>query len=230
MSEQPQHPSDPQAPEGDLLNETAEDQAADKAPRPPEPPAETPPSPPQPEKNRRSSVYVYLAVLFGAAFLMLLLAYFVQQRNNETAQSDLRSSFSASRQELLDEIEGLEEEKQELLAEKKALQAQLSDAQANLDGANALYADLLDGYDKYVGYTSILQALYASEVKLEARDYDGAAATLTDMEYQYFVDTIGDYDAEMEHDNPEGLFLRPRFDTLVEELTWRGALDEGWAG
>ena len=39
MSEQPQHPSDPQAPEGDLLNETAEDQAADKAPRPPEPPA-----------------------------------------------------------------------------------------------------------------------------------------------------------------------------------------------
>ena len=216
MSEQPQHPSDPQAP--------------DKAPRPPEPPAETPSSPPQPEKNRRSSVYVYLAVLFGAAFLMLLLAYFVQQRNNETAQSDLRSSFSASRQELLDEIEGLEEEKQELLAEKKALQAQLSDAQANLDGANALYADLLDGYDKYVGYTSILQALYASEVKLEARDYDGAAATLTDMEYQYFVDTIGDYDAEMEHDNPEGLFLRPRFDTLVEELTWRGALDEGWAG
>ena len=202
----------------------------DPAPPQEEPEREQQDAPPPPQKNKPSSFYVYLAVLFGAAFLMLLLAYFVQQRNNETAQSDLRSWFSASRQELLDEIEGLEEEKQELLAEKKALQAQLSDAQANLDGANALYADLLDGYDKYVGYTSILQALYASEVKLEARDYDGAAATLTDMEYQYFVDTIGDYDAEMEHDNPEGLFLRPRFDTLVEELTWRGALDEGWAG
>ena len=161
---------------------------------------------------------------------MLLLAYFVQRRNNETAQSDLRSSFSASRQELMEEIEGLEEEKQGLLAEKEGLQAQLSDAQANLDGANALYEDLLDGYDKYVGYTSILQTLYASEVKLEARDFDGAAATLTDMEYQYFVDTIGDYDAEMEHYNPEGLSLRPRFDALVEELTRRGALDESWAG
>ncbi|MDE7004605.1 MAG: hypothetical protein K2P08_09235 [Oscillospiraceae bacterium] len=183
-----------------------------------------------PGKNKRSSFYVYLAVLFGAAFLMLLLAYFVQRRNNETAQSDLRSSFSASRQELMEEIEGLEEEKQGLLAEKEGLQAQLSDAQANLDGANALYEDLLDGYDKYVGYTSILQTLYASEVKLEARDFDGAAATLTDMEYQYFVDTIGDYDAEMEHYNPEGLFLRPRFDALVEELTRRGALDESWAG
>ena len=183
-----------------------------------------------PGKNKRSSFYVYLVVLFGAAFLMLLLAYFVQRRNNETAQSDLRSSFSASRQELMEEIEGLEEEKQGLLAEKEGLQAQLSDAQANLDGANALYEDLLDGYDKYVGYTSILQTLYASEVKLEARDFDGAAATLTDMEYQYFVDTIGDYDAEMEHYNPEGLFLRPRFDALVEELTRRGALDESWAG
>ena len=185
---------------------------------------------PHPPNGKRSSFYVYLAVLFGAAFLMLLLAYFVQRRNNETAQSDLRSSFSASRQELMEEIEGLEEEKQGLLAEKEGLQAQLSDAQANLDGANALYEDLLDGYDKYVGYTSILQTLYASEVKLEARDFDGAAATLTDMEYQYFVDTIGDYDAEMEHYNPEGLSLRPRFDALVEELTRRGALDESWAG
>lgn len=185
---------------------------------------------PTPAKNKRSSFYVYLAVLFGAAFLMLLLAYFVQQRNNATAQSDLRSSFSASRQELLDEIQRLEEENQGLLAEKEELQAQLGDVQAELDGVNALYADLLDGYDKYVGYTSILQTLYASEVKLAARDYDGAAAELTDIEYPYFVDTIGNYDAEMEHYNPEGLSLRPRFDTLVEELTRRGTLDEGWAG
>ena len=36
----------------------------------------------QEQRNKRSSVYVYLAVLFGAAFLMLLLAYLVQQRNN----------------------------------------------------------------------------------------------------------------------------------------------------
>ncbi len=185
---------------------------------------------PHPPNGKRSSFYVYLAVLFGAAFLMLLLAYFVQRRNNETAISALRSTMDLSREELMEEIQGLEEEKQGLLAEKEGLQAQLSDAQANLDGANALYEDLLDGYDKYVGYTSILQTLYASEVKLEARDFDGAAATLTDMEYQYFVDTIGDYDAEMEHYNPEGLSLRPRFDALVEELTRRGALDESWAG
>lgn len=187
------------------------------------------PSPAQ-GKNKRSSFFVYLAVLFGAAFLMLLLAYFVQRRNNETAYSDLQNTMNLSRGELMEEIRGLEEEKQGLLAEQEGLQAQLSDAQATLDGANALYEDLQDGYDKYVGYTSILQALYAAEVKLEARDYEGAAAELTDIEYPYFVDTIGNYDAEMEHGNPEGLRLRPRFDALVEELTRRGALDESWAG
>ena len=169
-------------------------------------------------------------MLFGAAFLMLLLAYFVQRRNNETAISALRSTMNLSQDELMEEIQGLEEEKQGLLTEKEALQAQMDELNAQLESANKQYEFLSGAYDKYVGYTSVLQALYAAEVRQEARDYDGAAAELTDIEYQYFVDTIGDYDAEMEHYNPEGLFLRPRFDALVEELTRRGALDEGWAG
>lgn len=188
------------------------------------------PTPPPPGKNKRSSFYVYLAVLFGAAFLMLLLAYFVQRRNNETAISALRSTMNLSQDELMEEIQGLEEEKQGLLTEKEALQAQMDELNAQLESANKQYEFLSGAYDKYVGYTSVLQALYAAEVRQEARDYDGAAAELTDIEYQYFVDTIGDYDAETEHYNPEGLFLRPRFDALVEELTRRGALDEGWAG
>lgn len=140
MSEQPQHPSDPQAPEGDLLNETAEDQAADKAPRPPEPPAETPPSPPQPEKNRRSSVYVYLAVLFGAAFLMLLLAYFVQQRNNATAMDDLRMTTNASREELMAKIQTLE-------GEKEALEAQVAELELDLAQEQSLSQDFQTLYD-----------------------------------------------------------------------------------
>ena len=181
-------------------------------------------------KNKRSSFYVYLVVLFGAAFLMLLLAYFVQRRNNETAISELRSTMDLSREELMEEIKGLEKEREELNA---ALQA-AADAQIKVeeerDTAIADYEHLKDGYNKYVGYASILEGLYAAEVKLSDKDYDGAAAELTDIEYQYFVDTIGDYDAEMGYYNPEGLFLRPRFDALVEELIRRGALDEDWAG
>ena len=192
---------------------------------------ETPDGPGEAQgKNKRSSFYVYLVVLFGAAFLMLLLAYFVQRRNNETAISALRSTMDLSREELMEEIKGLEKEREELNA---ALQA-AADAQIKVeeerDTAIADYEHLKDGYNKYVGYASILEGLYAAEVKLSDKDYDGAAAELTDIEYQYFVDTIGDYDAEMGYYNPEGLFLRPRFDALVEELIRRGALDEDWAG
>lgn len=94
---------------------------------------------PAPEKNKRSSFYVYLAVLFGAAFLMLLLAYFVQQRNNATAQSDLRSSFSASRQELMEEIEGLEEEKAALEGQITQLEEQLKQEQESSQEFQVLY-------------------------------------------------------------------------------------------
>ena len=119
MSEKPQH-TEPGSPELDILNEIL-DRTMPQISDPPEEaqqesgveaenvsretPEEKKAAPPAPEKNKRSSVYVYLAVLFGAAFLMLLLAYFVQQRNNATALDDLRSTSTASRQELLEEIQ-----------------------------------------------------------------------------------------------------------------------------
>ena len=181
-----------------------------------------------PEKNKRSSFYVYLAILFGAAFLMLLLAYFVQQRNNDAALDNLRSTTTASRQELLADIQRLEEENLDLAERNQALDAQLSGLREELEQANASYESLAGGYDKYVGYTSILQALYTSEVKLEAGDYAGAASELTDIDFDFFTLTIVNYDAEMEHYNPEGMFLRPRFDALVSALTEQSELDESW--
>ena len=52
------------------------------------------------KKNKRSStVYLYLLILFGAAFLMLLLAYFVQQRNGDNTVSDPHNSMSLSQEE-----------------------------------------------------------------------------------------------------------------------------------
>lgn len=98
MSEKPQHLSSP-----------AEDHVSRETSGPEKP---TPPV----EKNKPSSVYIYLVVLFGAAFLMLLLAYFVQQRNNAAELDNLRSTTTASREELLDQIEALEVEKEQLNA------------------------------------------------------------------------------------------------------------------
>ena len=60
------------------------------------------------KQDKRSAVYIYLLILFGAAFMMLLLAYFVQQRSNASTIDELRSSMNLSREELLEQIETLE--------------------------------------------------------------------------------------------------------------------------
>lgn len=94
---------------------------------------------PHPPNGKRSSFYVYLAVLFGAAFLMLLLAYFVQRRNNETAISALRSTMNLSRDELMEEIQGLEEEKLGLEGQITQLEEQLKQEQESSQEFQTLY-------------------------------------------------------------------------------------------
>ena len=89
-------PSIPEPPEEKPSSKNSAE-AEDVSRDTPAPEESTPPA----KKNERSSVYVYLAILFGAAFLMLLLAYFVQQRNNETTISGLQSSWNLSREELM---------------------------------------------------------------------------------------------------------------------------------
>ena len=139
MSEKPQQ-AKPGTPEIDMLNDildrampsvsdSPEEEAPDDgagsnpgAPIPTEPPPE---QPAPPSKTKPSSVYVYLAVLFGAAFLMLLLAYFVQQRNNDAVQDDLEL-LTASRQELLDNIKTLEEENESLRQNNELLNLRLA--------------------------------------------------------------------------------------------------------
>ena len=103
--------------------------------------------PPPPEKNKPSSAYVYLAVLFGAAFLMLLLAYFVQQRNNDAVLDDLRST-TASREELLEDIKALEEERDQLKKEVEYQKGRVTQKneeterlQSNLEDSNSKWSD-----------------------------------------------------------------------------------------
>lgn len=101
----------------DARNKPNREEPEDTPETPPEGEVPPPSSPgPEAEKpstpaNKRTSVYRYLLVLFGAAFVLLLLAYFIQQRSSETAISDLRDTMNLSRAELMEEIDGLKEEK-----------------------------------------------------------------------------------------------------------------------
>lgn len=89
-------------------------------PSPDERPAEPPKqAPDQKQKSRSRPVKVYLTVLFLAAFLLLLLSFFMQQRNHQAIVdlgSDIRSAqqitaLEQENQELRHQLEALEDEK-----------------------------------------------------------------------------------------------------------------------
>lgn len=133
---------------------------------------------PADRKNRRSAVYLYLLILFGAAFLMLLLAYFIQQRSSETAISDLRYSMHLSRKELLDEIGDLEERNTALSEELERLNNDLAQGERYKEEAQ----ESINQWSQ--DYAAVLEDLYSwgSFWKLEqyyqAEDYENCAALL----------------------------------------------------
>ena len=90
-----------------------------------------------PPKNRRSAVYLYLLVLFGAAFLMLLLAYFVQRRNNQATQD----SWNLSKEQLAEENRKLTEKNEELEVRLAVLEDQRDRAYKQIDELEVQYND-----------------------------------------------------------------------------------------
>lgn len=163
---------------------------------------------PKPQKNKPSSMYVYLAVMFGAAFLMLLLAYFIQQRNNDAVQDDLRLA-TASRQELMEDLRRLEEEKEGLETEKETLQAQVDALQQQLDEQTDqnfwLERELEDQALSW-------KAIYDLEEDFRTEDYDGCV--------WFFDNTLH---AIHIYTPPEAA---PRVEEIYRELVEKGILNE----
>ena len=200
------------------MNAPAQATAAEEAPK-----SETAPVPGQKDsaetapsadrKNKRSAVYLYLLILFGAAFLMLLLAYFVQQRSNENTISDLRDSMNLSREELLDEISALEEkntalseEIDRLQADRQAYEEQVQE-EVRLWGQN--YTDVLD---KLYGWSSFWEL----EQYYQAEDLQNCAAVLLLLE-------LRDQSTYRTPDNAQ-----ERYTEIVRAVIDAGILDEDY--
>ena len=149
----------------------------DEAPAQPEPPAEEKSSPPLPAKNKPSSAYIYMAVLFGAAFLMLLLAYFVQQRNNDAVQDNLEL-LTASRQELLEQIAALEEEKESLQGSVESLRDEVDRLNQENEGWKQHLAEARTQVAKEGTQARAISYLWYLSQFMEARDYPMAAIAI----------------------------------------------------
>jgi len=128
-------------------------------------------APAPPRKNRTASVFTYLAVLFGAAFLMLLLAYFVQQRNNAAAMDDLRISTAASKEELVENIKALEEENSALKAEQEKLNEELSNQNQNLKLQTELYRNQAEELNTFARRAELYSSLDHLEQFIDAGDW-----------------------------------------------------------
>ena len=84
--------------------------------------------------KKRAALLRYMAILFGVAFLLVLLSFLIQIRDSRETISDLNQSNASA----LQNAGKLQEENQALSAAKEELEAQLSEAQAAMAEAEGL--------------------------------------------------------------------------------------------
>ena len=120
-----------------------------EAPVPEEKP--TAPEKPTSEKERQKRVYIYVAVLFTMAFLLILWSFLANHRSNQQVISELRGSTDLvqstieQNMELEEEVRSLEQEVDEL--EKRLADAQnaLTEALGEAEKYRALYEESAAG-------------------------------------------------------------------------------------
>ena len=94
--------------------------------------------------NKKSPVMTYLVILFAAAFLLLLLSYFMQQRVNQEKYDNLQQTSNSAVQtleNLIAERDDLKEQNEALNKQLEEVQAQLSQADKAREQAENAYAD-----------------------------------------------------------------------------------------
>ncbi len=95
--------------------------------------------------RKRFSIMAYLAILFGVAFLLLLMSYFMQQRQNAEATSDaLKQSASAAETVRLmqEENQRLKEQVEQLESQTAALEGQIDELVRQAEDLKAQNAEL----------------------------------------------------------------------------------------
>ena len=116
--------------------------APETAETPEGPDMEAPPEPetPTPTKRNKNSLLVYVSILFAAAFLMVLLSFFVQQRSSRETISTLSQTSATA----MGRAQELESNYTAQLEENTRLNAQLDSLTQQYDALQAAYDALAD--------------------------------------------------------------------------------------
>lgn len=229
MSEdEKQAPQAPQASQASQATEIAETQEETEAPE------EEKSTPSSPLGGR--SVFAYLAVLFGAAFLLLLFAYLMQQRDSAEIMgnlSDLRASMGS-----IQSIDELTEENRQLREEKEALEEQVSDIQKQLDELEAELAGTQDEVNRWKEIYSESQATIDACCKVaqlkqlyEQGDIEEAKAFLNNIPESEHTKEMDEVEYRLSHnltkfvtfENPDRSVTLLPYNPLLEE--WQALKD-----
>lgn len=133
------------------------------------------------------SVFPYLAILFATAFLLLLFAYLMQQRDSEEIMgnlSDLRASMGniQSIDQLVEENRQLREEKDGLQSRLDELEKQLDELEGNLAASEDLAAKRFTRLEEAQLVIDAFSSLADLRQLYEDDDLEGAKALLDSVE------------------------------------------------
>lgn len=141
---------------------------------PTEPSKPTEPEKPVSEKERQKRVYTYIAVLFTAAFLLILWSFLANHRSNQEVINELRGSTDLM-QSTLEQNAELESEVRTLESEIEELQQTLADAQENAQAeaqANAELHNALNAMDWLIEIEQAYRAKNFTQARESIRAFE----------------------------------------------------------
>ena len=121
--------------------------------------------------GKRNALLRYMAILFGVAFLLVLLSFLIQMRDSRDTISDLHESNASALQNALQ----LQEEIQALTAANAKLTERISDLEAEAESVSASYTGRLEDLESQIAQAKTRQ----EEAEAESQ------ATLTNTQAAY---------------------------------------------
>lgn len=120
--------------------------------------------------HKKTGVGLYLVILFAAAFLMLLLAYFMQVRSSEETLGSLKESLTS-----IESLDDLIKQNQDLHDEVDELEGALEAAEKNSSELEKSYQSALA--DAETAQTALLSwsVFWEAEELYRAEDYEACA-------------------------------------------------------
>lgn len=156
------------------------------------------PKPGSSSPARPGGVGFYLAILFAVAFLLLLLAFFNQQRANDEALGNLTQSITS--------IESLNQ----LLAENRELREELEAAEEELEAAQSELEETSQALSQLKNTVDSLQLI------------DELDAAFRNGEYALCLEVLDSMERSSRFTMPESAVVQDRVAEILEALTQLG--------